>query len=428
MMKVAFFVHNSNLPDIDYSNIISANPGIGGSEYEFLLVPYLLQERDNNIEPHVLVNFSGIFPHKNVIHLKELEDACQYCVDNGISEIVIDIKHYVDDTVAKFNGKLKAIIWAHNNVPYKLLNKVIDRPYIGKIVNCGREELELYRDHKATLKSTYVYNIFPFKEKKYYEGLIKLDGNHNVVYMGSLVPVKGFHVLARNWKKVLAKVPDAQLYIIGTGKLYDRNAILGKFGFAQKDYEDYFMKYLVDSDGNLLPSVHFLGLLGEEKYKILGSCKVAVPNPTGLSECLPITTIEMQLMGCNITTILHPAYLDTVFNTDYLYKKEAQLSQYIVKRLLDARENYDDLFNYVTSKFGIEGNIQRWEDILNNIDVPKIEPISQYHFQFKSVKDLLFHIKNTHDFLGKLPSIEQYYILKQNLKIKYRKMFGIKFN
>ena len=80
------------------------------------------------------------------------------------------------------------------------------------------------------------------------------------------------------------------------------------------------MSYLTNEKGEVLPSVHFLGILKEEKLGVMGKCKVAVPNPTGVSECLPITAMEMQLAGCSIATVLHPAYLDTVFNKSYLYR------------------------------------------------------------------------------------------------------------
>lgn len=414
-MKVAFYVCNSNMPNIDYSRIVDANPGIAGSEYEFLFVPYLLEKRENGIDPYVLVNFDGKFPHKNIVKVNSLEDVCDYCIENGITEVVIDIKFFNDKILSRYGNRLKVIIWAHNNVPYHILDLVSSKPYFGKIVNCGREEMELYRDHLASLKSTYIYNIFPFREKSYYESLIDKKDNHNVVYMGSIIPVKGFHVLAKAWKSVVKNVPDAQLYVIGTGKLYNRNAILGKYGIAEKEYEDYFMQFLMDDRGRILNNVHFLGLLGEEKYEVLGKCKVAVPNPTGRSECLPITSIEMQLMGCGITTIYHPAYLDTVYNKDFLYNKFSQLANYIVKRLLSPKEEYDNLYSFISQKFGIDGNIQRWEKVITEIDFPMLEPISENNYQFKKLKDKLLRLKRDSRLLILLPPIEKFVNLKEKL-------------
>ena len=70
------------------------------------------------------------------------------------------------------------------------------------------------------------------------------------------------------------------------------------------------------------------------------------------------------MCGCNITTKDAFAYQDTIANKSYLFKQESELSAYIVKRLMDKRDAYDSLYYYITSKFGIEGNIQRWEQEL----------------------------------------------------------------
>lgn len=63
----------------------------------------------------------------------------------------------------------------------------------------------------------------------------------------------------------IKKVPQAQLYVIGGGNLYNRNAVMGKYGIATQEYENEFMPYITDDDGKILPSVHFCGILGKEK-------------------------------------------------------------------------------------------------------------------------------------------------------------------
>lgn len=408
MKKIAFYLNNKDLPDIDYKSIIIGNPGIGGSEYEFLLVSYFLEKRANNLDINLISNFPGLFLNKNKTYVHNISECCSFCVSNNIELVVIDIKSYDKNILDKFGTKLKFIIWAHNNISYPLLNEFFKTKYIYKIVNCGREELELYRDHLATLKSTFIYNIFPIKPKAYYIHNIADRKNHNVVYMGSLIPAKGFHILAKSWKQVLAKIPDAQLYIIGSGKLYNRNSHLGKYGIADENYEKRIIKFLVDESENILPSVHFLGLLGEDKYKILGNCKVAVPNPSGNTECLPVTVIEMQLMGCNITTIKHPAYYDTVMNMSYLFDKESKLADYIVARLKDTPDDYDDLYNFVFTKFNTEASLERWEDSLKN-DSFCVEKISAILYHHKMLKDKLFRAKMKYTMLRYIPPIERFY-------------------
>lgn len=410
-MKVGFFLNQ--LDSTDCRGILQGNPGIGGSEYEILLVSYLLEQRSNEIDVNLLLKVPMKVPHKKTSIVGDIEGLCNYCTKEKIHVLIINQSQYNFRTKKYFDvcaNDVSLILWDHNGMHRDKLDDIYNITQVKRIVCCGREMLDLYRDHIATLKSTYVYNIFPFHSKQWYKDRMDEADNHNVVYMGVLNPIKGFHVLAKSWKRVLDKVPDAQLYVIGSGKLYDKNVKLGKYGLASEDYEQLIMPYLEDSNGQLLPSVHFMGLMGTEKFDVMGKCKVGVPNPTGISETFCICGIEMQLMGCNITTIRHPAYLDTVFNHKYLYKHCSCLADYIIDRLLSPRDNYDDIYNFVNTKFGVESSILRWEKIIQTIDEPwPIERMSEYPYQLKSLKNTLLHLKMKISILNRLSLIRKFY-------------------
>lgn len=410
-MRVGFYFDKTNAGDLNCMDILKGNPGVGGSEYEFLLVSYLLEKRDNGLDIFLFSASPIKVPHKHFIYTGTiLEDLCKSCVREEVPLLVINRNQFDEKVFSKYSDKISFILWAHNDIPFKIINKIDKLEYVKRIVCCGREMLELFRDHHVTRKSTYVYNIFPIEDKSWYKSRIDFSDNHNVVYMGMITPVKGFHVLAQAWKDILKRVPDAQLYVIGNGKLYDKDAKLGSHGLTNKEYEKQIFPYLEDENHNLLSSVHFMGLMGVEKYEVLGKCKVAVPNPTGNSECLPITTLEMQLMGCSIATIYHPAYLDTVYNKEYLYRNTSQLAEYVSERLLAPRDNYDKVFDFITKKFDAENSLVRWESILKGINEPfNIEPISNYKYHMKVLKDVILKLKLKYLFLNIIPPIERVY-------------------
>ena len=425
MQEIAFFLNNPTLSKRNYSNIVQGNPGIAGSEYEFLLVSFLLEQRINEIKTYLLTNAKGDFPHRSKAYVEDLNECCKYCKEHKIQLLVIDIKCFDQKVLNQYSNSLSVIIWAHNDVHYKQWNLFSALSYIKRIVNVGREEMELYRDHVLSEKSTFIYNIFPVREKSYYKKKIVSDDNHNVVYMGSIVKMKGFHILARAWKTVIKNIPDANLYVIGSGRLYNQDASLGYYGIAEEKYENMFMPYLVDKKGDILPSVHFLGLLGDEKYDELGKCKVGVPNPTGFSETFCICALEMQLLGCNITTIAHPAYYDTVLHKDYLFKNEFNLANFLIKRLLAPRDNYDELYNFINDNFGISSNIEKWEKLIFNIDNPcSIEPISTNYIYNKKLKDRILKIKLLFRFGRNFPSCYFFHFLKDKFK---ERLFDIMF-
>ena len=222
-------------------------------------------------------------------------------------------------------------------------------------------------------KSTYIYNMINTSRTAKERCVVQ----PSVTYIGSLVPAKGFHLLAKIWPSVLARVPDAQLNVIGTGKVYDRNAVLGKYGIAQESYENEFMPYLTDENSDILPSVHFLGLLGEEKEDILCQTAVGVVNPTALTETFCISAVEMQLCGVPVVSKKKWGLLDTIKDrkTGFLYTSEKEFVDRVVQLLLDKELN---------AQFGCQGQafvkntfeagilIHQWIDLLKDVynDVP----------------------------------------------------------
>ena len=412
-MKVGFYFDTRNYRQTDCSHITEGNPGLGGSEFEILLVSYLLSQRDNGLEVWLLTSTEMHVPHQRTAVVGDSQGFCDYCREHGIQTAVIKQGLWDKGTRAVFDRSgLSIVLWDHNGMSDRRLTAACRAPHIRRIVCCGREMLDLYCDHPAALKSTYAYNIFPIKPAEWYRERISDGDNHNVVYMGSVIPPKGFHLLAKAWKRVVAKVPDAQLYVIGSGKLYNRNTELGRYGIAEKSYEDRFMPYLLDSDGQLLPSVHFMGVMGVEKFDMMGRCKVGVPNPTGVSETFCLCGIEMQLMGCGIVTVRHPAYLDTIANRQFLYQKKsaAALASHIVERLLAERDSYDRLYNFVSCRFSTDRSLRRWEHILQHIDAPQgVEPPSQNRCQAKGLKRRLLRLKLACPLFARMPTVRLFY-------------------
>lgn len=369
MDRIAFFLNGSNIQEKDLSELLTKSYRLGGSEFEFLVVSYLIEQRDNNINSYFLSNYDGKVPHQEFHKVKDLDQACNFCLLNSIGRIVVDIKQFDEIIIKKYSKKLEFYIWAHNIVGEYILNKCLTLSCIKKIICVSQSQMLGFKDHPSILKACYIYNIILFKEKDFYRSRINSRDQHNVVYMGCIRPDKGFHVLAKAWPFIILNVPDAQLYVIGNGQLYGNNVALGKYRIATQEYEEVFMPYLTDKEGKVLPSVHFLGLLGDEKYDIMGKCKVGVPNPTNSTETFCISGVEMELMGCSVTTLRLPVYEETQMNNHYLFDNEEQIADYIIHRLKDVPDNFEDLYNFVTNKFAIEKIISKWEQLIKTGDV-----------------------------------------------------------
>lgn len=425
-MKIAFYFDNKGIKDLDFSNICEDNPGCAGTEYMFYLVATLLAKRDNGITPIFLSPFESrvatILTHTLCPNLKS---AIQYCKDSNVKKLIV--KHDADEVLTRtfddIPSDLKIIIWSHVFMSFWELDYYASNSNIFKIVNVGREALDLYIDHPAYRKSTFIYNSVSEKDLSSCVKSNDFKERANVVtYMGSLVPFKGFHLLAQAWNRVLSEVPDAQLYVIGSGQLYNRYATLGKLGIAQRDYEELFMPF-ISVDGKIIPSVHFMGRMGEEKKNILLKTKVGVPNPSGKTETFCISAVEMQMAGARVTTINYPGFIDTVKN-GILYTSLEQLSKSIIELLRSEYSSYDETVTYFRDNFSQEVVIKKWEELIirDNLSIGRT---SNLKYRYKWLKILLKNVKSLLPFCKRLPHLERillYIERRKHGKITYLDM------
>lgn len=411
--KIAFYLP-TNKHDVDCSNIESGNPGLGGSEYLIILTSTLLSKSSDDVEICLYTNFKGQLPDcLTSVYCNGFADFAEKCRQNNVYYIVANYTSIKRNVLVEYED-LKFIIWCHNFVSWADLDLFSRQKNVVRIVCVGREQLDLYRDHQAFVKSDFIYNTLCLDELKGYSKkcIPTSQRNHNVLYIGSLIECKGFLHLAKCWKKVLKKVPDANLYVIGKGNLYDESASLGKFGLAESRFEEQFMSELSEN-GEILPSVHFLGILGEEKFDVIAQTKVGVPNPGGVTETFGLTAVEMQALGCHVTSIKCPGYLDTVVDKSCLYSSVSKLADYIVGLLLSYKDvDVNEIFQYF-ERFSNKDVIQQWQKLFDIAEESEVYLHKDRYvlrnecYHYKNLKEKIRLLKSKKHFLEALPSLEQ---------------------
>lgn len=416
MKTVSFYIPNKKIKDVNLSTVHLCNPGIGGTEYTmFALCHYLSLFNDINLTVYTNCSLKGYNLRGNIVYVDNLQDAL---LDSKEKNIDIFVLHHSEhsmgrNTFSVLDGsQISVVIWIHNFLKPKYLTYYNECFQIKRLVFVGKRFMEVYKDHIAYNKSVYIYNGI------YIDDTIEIpsfsERNNNVTYIGNLIYGKGFHVLAKAWKKVLKEVPDAHLHVIGSAKLYDRTSKLGKFGYAEKGYERKFMKYLTDKNGIQLPSVIFHGIMGKEKNEILKQTKVGVPNPTGVSETFGYTAVEMEMFGCLITTIRCPGYIDTVSSTGILYKSVRNLSESIITLLKRNDNNFDDTIRFVHSRFDFNIISKQWNNLFDDI-----LSSSEYKIVCKpqntSALDQVRMFKSRHKIFRRFPTIYGVRMMLNNL-------------
>lgn len=369
-MKIAFYVANENIGNVDFRKVDEGNPGVGGSEYSAILIASQLCAR-GYIDCIMLCDKPGIFPSSLRWNAcKDFIGAIKYSNQNKIDFLVVDGKLLTKDIVCRFN-KVKFVGWANTFIKDDSKDFISRMNNVINIVNVGKEELEQTKGHPIYNKSCYIFNAVPTSVLSHYPNLTPNNlRSRNVCYIGSLHAAKGFQYLAKAWPSIIKEIPGAQLYVIGSGKLYGRNAKLGKWGIASFEFEREFIPFITE-DGKILNSVHFLGIMGNEKYDILEKCKVGVPNPSGVSETFGYTAVEMQFMDCQVTTIKCAGYIDTVCDKSNLYENTDQLASYVIRLLKNNCYDKKATMDYI-KQFSIENVIKEWEKLFLNIELDNL--------------------------------------------------------
>lgn len=426
-MNIAFYYTNSRTAGKDVRNIEEGNPGIGGTYYAMLLLAKLLSDRKGNIKVYLFAEYTDLLPDTlNIVHVPTIQTLPEAIKNSNIDIIVVNKigKDTADKTFFNAIKRLntKVVIWGHCFIPYKDLNYYSKNPQVARLVAVGREQLLTMCDHSIFDKSTYIYNICKYPRQE----LVDFTRRDNdVVYIGSIVPLKGLHLLTDAWPKILKAVPDANLYIIGGGNLYNSATKLGKFGIAERFYEKRLLKHILGKDGEILKSVHFCGVMGNEKFEILNKAKVGVPNPGGLTETFGFTAVEMLLSGALVATKKCPGYLDTVHDSDaILYDRTSRLADSVIRLLRRQRHDSNDGIKYINENFNANVITERWITLFEDVYVGKSSLEVKFSSQLFLTKCKFINRKLKH-YMPFLPSLILYTEIYERLIYIVRKCINL---
>lgn len=414
-MRIGLIYDDVNRKNLDCSNPQYGNPGVGGTQYCYLMFLYyysLIYPEDELI----------VYRYRNIEGVKlPLEDKILYKNVPSIVDCVVeaskdnvDMLLFTHDKISFLDNAIRlyhvqCIVWIHNWIRGELLEAITKNEYIKKVVFLVEEHYDRYIDHPIIKKAAIIQNMFDvsFQEERFQ------FNSHNVTYSGAIIPGKGFDVLAKAWPKVLSKVPDAQLYVIGAGNLYGKEVQYGPLGIADINYEKKFIQYVTDSNKKVLPSVHFLGILGAEKKDIYKKTKVGVINPSGKTEVCPISALEMEAMSIPIVSRDKNGIPNVVINrkTGLLINHEGQLSKAIVQLLLndDLNRQYgDNAKEYVRNNFSPEIVIKLWKELFirvsNNINEEQRIHFHNLNNNYKWIRIVNSKLKRF-SVLSRLPAI-----------------------
>jgi glycosyltransferase involved in cell wall biosynthesis len=414
--RVGFYLQNRDITGADLRDPSTGNPGVGGTQFLFTALPWYLDHYHSlSVEPHIYANSPNYLPPNISAHAaRDATEAVQRA-DQDEMDLFIFRPTGDEEGMSIYSSlrkvDLSGIAWAHNIPSSECLRALTESDAVKRFVAVGREQLDELRDHPVFNKSTYIYNGF---DASTFEPSSVFTNGKRVVYIGALVPAKGFHVLARAWKDVIAEVPDAELIVIGSARVYDADAELGKWGVARENYEASCIRpYLSDDDESPMESVDFKGVLGKEKIPLMQEACVGVANPSGKSETFCLSAVEFQAAGTPVVSKAYRGLLDTVqHGKTGLLGGESDIADNVIQ-LLDnpeqSREMGREGISWVKSQFSFESVCQDWiqlfEDVQEGRPARNDYPLVNIKNNLKFLREGLRQFKNNIPGGGCLPSI-----------------------
>lgn len=434
MLKIAFYLDNRNVPSTDFTMPENGNPGVGAAEYLHVAIPFYLEKECGSFCEVIIYAHNKDKLPSNVIsyEVEDIVDAAEKAASNNVNIFIFRprVKEELNILDVIDRLKLPSIGRAALTPSVEHLRKMSKSQYFKALVCVGREQFDYLVDTPISSKRVLINNgvsPIPFENSSNVEKNEKL-----VVYLGSLVYQKGFHLLAKAWPKVLKEVPDAKLSVIGSAKVYNDNAKLGSLGIASEEYEDKYIKPYLVKDGKLMDSVLFHGQLGYEKYEILRKAVIGIANPSGQTETCCVSAVEISASGTAVVSGAYYALLDTVRNkeTGLLGYNTKDLEKNIIFLLknpnyaIELGLNGKDFF-YNNYDFKIV--IKKWVSLINCIkeghDVKSLRGSEKYKNILRHRKFLRIinsHLQNT---VGKIvfwPSIYEVDIFLIKLLRKFK--------
>ncbi len=397
----------------------NGNPGIGGTQYNFLTLAHYYSKffpgevqwtflcKDPNLKLPEFISTS-YFAHESDIEDLLKTERPQLFIWRPTNEE--NVTEYLENT------QTPGVAWIHNVPSPKTLQKLASSTLVKRVVFAGHEALDLVRDHLVIKKSTVIFNGFDDKIYKDFHQVVKEE--NLVVFLGSLTYAKGFHLLAQIWPDVLKKVPDANLWVIGSGKLYNENEKLGPHKIAEEKYERELLEPLLNAAGDIHPSVKFLGVLGREMIPILQKTHVGVINPHGRSEVCPGSAIEFLASGTPVVAGARYGNLDVIDHgiSGFTEKNLKKLTNRIIHLLRNpelAKIMGREGAKIVNTKFDQQTIVIQWHRLLQEVmegkTIDRVYPMkNNIFYNFKLVFELLRILKFSVGILKAMPSIYEF--------------------
>lgn len=397
---ICFYVElEKNRDLIECASFDLGNPGIGGTQYLFIITVISLNKLYGYNFATLLTDIKKERNYKEPLNIqgniRTPEEAVKYCEEHHIETIVFNANVLNSSKANLFNTRVNIVLWAHNTLPYTLQRIAAKTESIKKVVCVSESQYRNMSDSVCFDKCTFINNIIP---ESFVENAKTTDYSENkVAYVGCLMPQKGIHNLLDIWKYVEESSPETKLYVFGSAKMWHTSNGLDNNCFADQFYARIIKKKLkaLKHPENIV----FMGAKGWSFInEFISTFRLGIVNPSHYmrDETFCLSAIEFSAHGLPVvsrdrkdgltTTVIHN-------ETGFLEKDDKQIAQRII-----AIVNNPSLASSLgtagrkhSRNFFPEKNVIRWNCIETEIRENKSFSTTNHNSLISKDSFLLFH-------------------------------------
>lgn len=416
-MHVGFYLDTAHLNNWDWDDLLKGKLPLSGTDSTTLRLAHELASA-SSLDITLLTTVSGTSPSAtpaSQVEVANFTEAVRYAARYHFDVLVFNNACQSDLTKGvRLAETLQqpCIVWCHNGPWRRMAQLYAETDAIRRVLCVSHPHANLFREKKIFHKIEVVYN--GINTSKYEVSTRSNRTSQSVCYVGALTESQGFHHLIKAWPQIRSSIPEAQLTVVGSPRLYDRNAELGPLGVAAPKYE---RSSIIPHIGSSLEEakdqlgVKFMGLLSPNQTRaVMQSSSIGVVNPNterGALETFCVTAVEMQAAETAVVGGRRRGLRETVRNgkTGVLINGPTQLAP-TLQRLLDKPEQTRRMGTrgqeWVSKMFDLSHVVTRWEDILYATaqgQPPEPPPFSFRHTTPKTI--LRESIRRFHSLLGR---------------------------
>lgn len=380
-MQIFIAISSVSVKDKIFKSNLS-NPGIGGTEYLSVVLGIALSEEykdlkitivtDNRFEVETVnKNFNIIIGDvREIFNKNELGDGYWILTRASAQELKLSKENCQNKKIA---------LWSHHPSDWRCFKykKLVDF-----FVSTG--EYQYISNYHYFKKNIKIGNLY-YRQNTDIEKTKKAKKKtFDILFLGALIPAKGFHHVLKHWNKIITEVPNAVLHVIGGSKLYGIESADNQPFPCDASYANTLSKIIINQKIDL-SKVIFYGSCGEERFKIYKDIDVAIINPTGQSESFSFNLHECLDFG--IPTICSNDY--GLNDTMSHFKELSILSPgNIIEKILylkSSDEIYKEISNksfFYISQYNLrnKNNLSEWYSLFaNNIQYNKYKISNTTH-------------------------------------------------